>query len=248
MQFMSSHPHFATTQWTLVWKAAVEDSQAARPALEEIISRYWQTLYGYGRRSGLTREDAEDATQEFLSGVVSGNFLQGADPAKGRFRTYLLTAWKRFLIDEFRKRSAAKRGGDRRQVDLNFELGERRWLSAASQGIDADHLFMRNWADGLLAEVRRRLADEYSGRGKNVVFEALAPALGRNLKQPEYEQLANQLNLSANAVKVALFRLRQRFGEALRIVVAETVEDPADVDAEITDLLRVVGGGLADSL
>ena len=120
----ASHEPFATTQWTLVWRAASDESQYARPALEEIMRRYWLPLYSSARRRGLSNQDAEDATQEFLSGIIDGRLLESADPAKGRFRTYLLTAWKRFLIDQNRKATAQRRGGQFTSFAIDFNSGE----------------------------------------------------------------------------------------------------------------------------
>ena len=90
---------FKTTRWTVVFQAAKEESGAGRPALSEIIQKYWRPLYFYARQQGLSAADAEDATQGFLTGIVEGKLLDAADPAKGRFRTFLLTAWKRYLVD-----------------------------------------------------------------------------------------------------------------------------------------------------
>ncbi len=235
-----SQPNFATTHWTLVWQAAQEDSRTGRPALEELIRRYWQPLYGFARRQGLPREDAEDATQEFLSRVVRGDLLRGADPTKGKFRTYLLVAWKRFLIDEYRRHQSLRRGGGSLQLSLDFVSGEQRWLALQSREPDPDRLFTLSWANTLLDEVRRRLKSAYAERHREAVFDALMPCLTESLTKANYEQIAATLSLSPSAVKVALHRLRQRFGETLRALVLETLDDPADIDAEITELLSVL--------
>lgn len=236
----NSNPQFATTQWTLVWKAAEEDSKHGRPALAEVIRRYWQPLYTFARKRGLGRQDAEDATQEFLSAVISGRLLEEADPAKGKFRSYLLTAWKRFLVDEYRKGRTLRRGGQAHVVSLDVQAGEQRWLELNSREPDPDRVFMRSWASSLFEEVHERLARDYSSNKRENVLQALLPSLTRNMDMAAYSELAEQLSLSPSAVKVALHRLRQRFGNYLREVVAETVEDPAEIDAELTELLDVL--------
>lgn len=242
---MEPNRHFVTTQWTLVWKAADEDSKHGRPALEELIGRYWHPLYGFARRQGLAREDAEDATQDFLSRVVRGDLLRTVDPAKGKFRTFLLVAWKRFLVDEFRKRQTQRRGGKVQLLSLDFENGEQRWLQLQSREPDPDRWFALSWATTLLEEVRRRLKATYARRDRSAVFAALMPRLTETLTKDQYDQLAGELLLSPSAVKVALHRLRQRFGQTLREVVLETLEDPAEIDAEITELLTVLSAGAA---
>lgn len=237
------NPHFATTQWTLVWNAAKEDSKHARPALEELIRCYWHPLYSFARRQGLSREDAEDATQEFLSGVVRGDLLRSADPAKGKFRTFLLVAWKRFLIDEFRRRQTLRRGGDVKLLSLDFGTSEQRWLELESREPDPDRLYALSWANSLLDEVRCRLQASYSRRDRSTVFAALVPRLTETLTKPDYDRLANELSVSPSAVKVALHRLRQRFGQTLREVVLETLDDATEIDAEIAELRSVLSSG-----
>ena len=232
---------FATTRWTLVWQAAHEDAQAARPALTELMQRYWYPLYGFARRRGLTREDAEDATQEFLGKLVQGDLIGAADPSKGRFRSFLLVAWKRFLTDIYRKEQTIRRGGQRPHLSLDFDAGEQKWLAVAATEDDADRTFLQSWAESLLAEVRGRLQASYEARGRGAIFAELMPRLTQPMERRDYEDLAERLAISPSSVKVALHRLRQRFGQTLREVVHETLDDPAEIDQEISDLLSVLG-------
>ena len=204
------------------------------------MRRYWLPLYSFGRRQGLSNQDAEDATQEFLSGIISGNLLDHADPSKGRFRAYLLTAWKRFLIDQYRKQHSERRGGEAVTVALNFEAGEQHWQALQSREPDPDRIFMRSWATSLLEEAKHRLRADYAQRNRQTLFDALQPWLTQSPSASDYSQLSIQLNSSASTVKVALHRLRTRFGALLREVVAETVDDPADIDREINELLQLL--------
>lgn len=236
----SSDGRFATTQWTLVWKAASEDSSVGRKALEQIIQRNWQPLYSFARRKGLGREDAEDATQEFLHELIRGDLLEKLDPARGKFRAFLLTAWKRFLIDDYRGKNAAKRGGDVSVFALDFGESESRWQKSVAREDDPEAMFNAAWATGLLDEARRRLSDEYSGP-RAPTLTALSPFLTRTPDADAYDRLAEELQSSPGAVKVALHRLRQRYGTTLREVVLETIDDPTDLDSEISELIRIVG-------
>lgn len=235
----ANNPQFATTRWTLVWQAA-KDSTAGRPALEEIVARYWRPLYYFARRQGLGEADAEDATQEFLWEVIHGPLLRQADPAKGKFRTFLLTAWKRFLIDQYRKSNAARRGGGKVILSMppaGSDALELAWSEAASQ---PDEAFMLSWAHCVLAESKSRLRGAYEQAGKLDLFEALFPFLTMPMTQEQYSEMGVVLRMSSTAVKVAVHRLRQRFGESLRALVLETVEDPSEVEGEIGDLLAIL--------
>ena len=240
------NPHFATTQWTLLWEAAKEDSQHGRPALAEVVRSYWQPLYAYARRQGMTSQDAEDATQEFLAAIVNGTILANADPAKGKFRSFLLTAWKRFLVDQYRKENAEKRGGQANIRSLDVRTGEQTWLALQSREPDADRVFTRSWATSLLSEAKNRLRQQYYAKNKSAVFELLLPLLTRSMTAADYEPLGNQLELSLGAVKVALHRLRQKFGDTLREVVSETVEDSSEIDLELNELLQCLKADLRE--
>lgn len=204
------------------------------------MGRYWLPLYSSGRRQGLSNQDAEDATQEFLCGMINGKLLDSADPSRGRFRTYLLTAWKRFLIDQFRKRNSERRGGGSVTITLNFEAGEQHWLALQSREPDPERVFMRSWASSLLEEAKLRLQTDYARRNRQTFFLALQPWLTQSPSATEYAQLGSQLNSSASTVKVALHRMRTQFGTLLREVVAETVDDPRDIDCEISELLQLL--------
>ncbi len=223
-----------------MWEAASHDSQYARPALEEIMRRYWLPLYSSARRRGLSDQDAEDATQEFLGGMIDGKLLDSADPAKGRFRTYLLSAWKKFLIDQYRKQSSQRRGGQAITYALDFSSGEQHWRALESREPDPDRVFMRSWATSLLQEVSDRLCADYVRRNRQSMFEALQPWLTRSPSAADYAELGKRLNSTASTVKVALHRMRARFGTLLRDVVAETVDDPSDIDGEINELLELL--------
>lgn len=235
-----SNQQFATTQWTLVWKAAEEDSQHGRPALAEVIRRYWQPLYSFARRRGLSCEDAEDATQEFLSGVMSGKLLDSADPAKGKFRGFLLTAWKRFLVDEYRKKNTARRGGNVAAISLDVRTGEQKWLELQANSPDPERAFMHSWATTLVDQAMQRLGDDYRSKGKANLFDALSSKMTQSMDAEQYSALASRLGISTSAVKVALHRLRQRFGSVLRELVSETVDHPSEIEAEMDELLHVL--------
>ena len=228
---------FATTRWTLVLKAVAEDSAYDRPALGELMASYWPPLYGYARFKGLSATDAEDATQEFLSQLLNRQFLEKADPLKGRFRSFLLTAWKRFLIDRHRHESRQQRGGQIRHWPIDADSAEQHWLaSRAYYSTDPDRAFMLNWADGIIEQARSRIQQDYASGGRESFFQSTFPLLTTPLGETDYERLAKELKSTSNAIKVGLHRLRQRFAEKLREVVAETVEEPAEIESEIREL------------
>jgi RNA polymerase sigma factor (sigma-70 family) len=230
---------FTTTQWTVVFDAAKEDSKTSRPALNALLDKYWKPLYFYARHTGLSASDAEDATQSFMTELVQGSFIEKADPARGRFRSYLLTAWKRHLIDMDRTQRRQKRGGDVSMTSIYCERGESEWLARASvqtQQADPDQFFVEEWATNLVREALTRLEREYGTSQRGAIFQSLKGFLTVPIEQKTYEAVAKENGLSAGAAKVALHRLRQRFAQTLREVVQETVDDPEDVQSELDEL------------
>ena len=115
---------FLTTHWSVVLAAGHSDTPRAQAALEKLCRAYWFPLYAYVRRRGHSVEDAQDLTQEFFARVLEHRWLARADQAKGRFRTFLLTAMERFLANEWDKVRALKRGGGESPLSLDAILAE----------------------------------------------------------------------------------------------------------------------------
>lgn len=215
--------------------------------MSQLIEKYWQPLYFHARRQGLSPQDAEDAAQTFMTKLVEGDFLESADPAKGRFRSYLLTHWKRFLIDRARAEGRLHRGGNRSIFSISGEQGEeawKRWASTSGRETDPDRAFHEEWARSLLKNSIEQLRTEYAASHRQPIFEALLPYLTQPVDAETYADLSKKLAVSAGAAKVALHRLRQRFAQTLRTLVQETIDDPKELESELQTLLTCVQQGL----
>jgi len=221
------HSQFAPTRWTLVLDASKPgDSEPAQRALAELCQLYWQPLYAYVRRCGHDPHTAEDLTQEFFARLLAKNTLASVAPSKGKFRSFLLMALKRFLANEWDRVRAQKRGGGHAPVSL--EAIEVRDELTPEQSFD------RQWALTALARVMTRLEAQYAGE-KAALFAALKPGLTGESRG--HAELAGQLGLREGAVRVAAHRLRERFGKLLREEVAQTVASPGEVEEELRYLL-----------
>lgn len=227
---------FATTRWSLVLAAGDRASPDAAAAIEALCRIYWYPLYAYSRRRGDAREQAEDLTQEFFLRLLDGAYLQAADPQRGRFRAFLLTVFQRFLSHEHERQQAQKRGGGVRHFSIDAESGEERYRQEPVDQWTPERLFERRWALTLLDQVMTRLQAEYADRNKAALFEQCKPCLTSAANAPAYAELADRLGMTEPAVRVAVHRLRQRYRELLRAEVAQTVEHPDDVDAELQHL------------
>lgn len=232
---------FTSTQWTMVFRAVQEDQKSHRPAMSQLIEKYWQPLYFFARRQGLPAADAEDATQAFLSELMDGRVLAAADPAKGRFRNYLLTIWKRFLIDRARTENASKRGGNVDVTSIFYGDGEKAWLAYSTQtkpDHDADRAYYEEWASTLVRTALDKIRTEYTKSQRDHTYQTLLPYLAAPITIQTYAELAPKLGVTVGAAKVAVHRLRQRFAVTLRQLVQETVEDPEELDVELEELKR----------
>jgi RNA polymerase sigma factor (sigma-70 family) len=238
---------FATTLWTVVAQARDGDSIQAREALERLCGSYWYPLYAHVRRQGHSREDAQDLTQEFFARLLAGNYISLADRNRGRFRTFLLTALKHFLINEWRKGNSLKRGHGQTIISLDQEAAESRFAAEPSMEQPPDALYDRRWAAVLLDRALAALSGEFEESSKRDSFERLKVFVWGEKNTLSYTAMAEQLGMSEGTVRVSVHRLRKRYGELLRAEIAQTVATPAEITEELRYLISVIRNGLANS-
>ena len=231
---------FATTRWSIVAAAGHASDPGAAHALEELCQVYWPPLYGYLRGRGHSAEEAQDLTQGFFARMLETGGISAADPARGRFRSFLLTALKRYAINEYARGAAARRGGGQLHVTLDFERAERAYALERRDDDSPERIYDRKWAAIVLDRALQRLRDDYHDAGKGALANALLPYLTDTGDLPAYGAIAGELQVSEGAVKVAVHRLRQRYGAILRLEIGETVMGPGEVEAEMRELLRAV--------
>ena len=243
----STHPGggqgaFVTTHWSVVVAAGHGDTTRARDALARLCQTYWHPLYVYVRRLGHSPPDAQDLTQEFFARFLAKNYLASADESRGRFRSFLLASLKHFLINEWEKARAQKRGGGQIPISIDVDAAETSCHFEPADPATAEKLFERRWALTLLDLVLRRLREEYVASGRKDLFEQLKSTLTESSRTVRYAEIATRLGTSEGAVKVAVHRLRHHYREILRAEIAETVASPAEVDDEIRNLFAALAG------
>jgi RNA polymerase sigma-70 factor (ECF subfamily) len=236
----SQPPWFVTTHWSVVMAAGRGDSTRARDALEKLCRKYWYPLYAFVRRLGHSPHDAEDLVQGFFAACLEKNYLGSADRAKGRFRSFLLVALKRFLSNEWDKTRAKKRGGDQTTISLDSLTAEQRYALEPAEPMTAEKLFDRRWALTLLEQVVSRLREEQIAAGKRESFEQLKECITAGGRGLPYAELAARLGTSEGAIKVMVHRLRQRYRELLEEEIANTVASPEEIDEERRHLLSAL--------
>ncbi|MFN9721395.1 MAG: RNA polymerase sigma factor [Planctomycetota bacterium] len=238
----SQYRPFATTCWSLILEAGDRTAPEADQALAELCTAYWLPLYAFARRKGYSRDDAADSTQDFFSRIIERSLLASADPHRGRFRTFLLTLFQRFLANEFEKGQAIKRGGRVALFSMDPHEGEERYAAELTDERTPDRVFEQQWAMTVLHRSVDRLRDEFTQKGKQSFFDECRSFLTGGFGDPVYAEVASRLQMSEGAMRVAVHRLRERFRDLLRQEVARTVGSEQDVDDELIALRKAIAG------
>jgi RNA polymerase sigma-70 factor (ECF subfamily) len=229
---------FDTTRWSVVLRAGSSDTTGCRDALATLCETYWYPVYAFVRRSGASPADAEDLTQAYFARFLERRFLEGVRPEKGRFRSFLLVSVRNFLHNERDRERALKRGGGERPLALHGEDGEPRYEREPMDSVTPEVLFEKAWVRALLDRALARLEVEADGDLRGGRFARLRSFLTGDGPEATYADLAAEWGVGESAVRVAVHRLRRRFGALLREEVARTV-DEGDVEGEIRYLLAV---------
>ncbi len=230
---------FSTTRWSVVLRTRGEGPEAEQ-ALDILCRRYWLPLYSYARRWGRSASDAEDCVQGFFGMALERTLFETADPQRGRLRTFLLTAFQHYLRDQHAYDTAAKRGGDAPQPSFDFHAAESRYGIEPVDHQTPAQVFERKWALSVLDQALDRLRAAYIASDKQHVFDALRHVLEDPHATPDHAAAADRLGMTQGAVRVAIHRLRQRFGDRLRDVIRETLCGNEAVDAELRYLQSVL--------
>jgi len=233
---------FVTTHWSVVITAGRSDTTRAQKALEHLCRTYWYPLYAYVRRRGYSKADAQDLTQGFFACLLENESLNRADPERGRFRSFLLTSLNHFLVNEWKKGRAQKRGGGCQVLCLDWAAAENRFDLEPADPAAPDRAYAKQWALTLLGEVLNRLEGEYQREGKADLFAALKDTLLGSRETQPYVELAKKLRMNETAVRVAVHRLRKRYRELIRDEIAQTLERTQDVEAEMRHLFQALSG------
>jgi RNA polymerase sigma-70 factor (ECF subfamily) len=216
-----------------------------RPAISAALGSFaalTDPLYAYIRRFRHSPHDAQDLTQEFFARLLAGAYLERADREKGRFRTFLLTALKRFMVNEWDRARAQKRGGGQQALPLDGELAERLCATGPAAEASPEKVYDHHCAVTLLNTALEALQQEFTVTGRAEEFEAMKPYLTAPRGEISYEALAARLNRDAGAARVAVHRFRKRYRQLFREQVARTVARPEDAEDEMRYLLTAVRG------
>jgi DNA-directed RNA polymerase specialized sigma24 family protein len=227
---------FATTLWSQVFAAASPDQTKGWSALESLCERYWYPLYGFARQSGKGHEDARDLVQGFFEQLLSRSYLSQADPNRGKFRSFLLGAFKHYMQNQWIKGQAQKRGGGNIHMSLEDPDLDEKFLTESKQTGNPDQCFDRMWALNLLEEVMHTLRKDWQSRGQIQEFESLKPHMLKEPNLERYGEVAVKMRVSEAALKMKIKRLREQYRSFLHQKIADTLQDPSQIQEELAYL------------
>jgi len=228
---------FASTHWSLVLAARERGNAESNRALEKLCRAYWPPLYAYVRRRVRDVPEAQDLTQAFFERLLEKHYLADAAPERGRFRAFLITAFKHFLSKEWDKSKAQKRGGGRQLFSLDFSAIDSNGTEHADD-LTAERIYERQWAITLLDRVMNRLQKEMERSGKGLQFRALKEFIGGS-SNSSYAAPAAELEMSEGSARMVASRLRGRYCQLLRQEITQTVSTEEDINNEIQHLFRI---------
>lgn len=234
---------FHDTRWTLVSRSRGSDTQAAA-ALSELCEAYYAPVVAFLGRDGRTEDAARELAHDFFAKLLAGGAIDGADPLRGRFRSYLLAALKRFAADKRDRDHAMKRGGGGTHVVIHNDVEKTgAGLQIADPKAESpDFEFDRQWALTVLARAMSQLEAAMGNEGKQSHFDVLKPWLTADADAVPQTEAAEQLGMSVEAVKVAVHRLRKRFRDAVKTEIAQTVSEAGSVREELDALMSALRG------
>ena len=231
---------FTTTHWSVVLAATREPSPQAAQALAELCRTYWYPLYAYVRRKGYDVADAQDLTQGFFARLLEKNYMGTVDRRKGKFRSFLLASLEHFLAKEWTRAHRLKRGGGYTIIPLDSADSEQRYRLEPADDWTAERIYERRWALTVLEQAMSNLEREYFVAGKQQLFEELRPFISGEDEELSYSNLSERLGMNEGAVRTAVYRLRQRYGEAVRTEIARLVQRPEEIEEELRHLFAAL--------
>lgn len=231
---------FQSTRWSSIAVAADSSDPEARQSLERLCQAYWPPLFAYALRQGRDIPSAQDLTQSFFAHFIERGYLRAADRARGRFRTFLLTCFQHFLIHEWEKTQALRRGGRFSLVSLEEHVHELETRAAEGAVASPEQLYDREWAMALLARALTRLSGEFAASGNERKYRVLSRFLDAEPGPGDYARAAEELGIHVRAVKLGVHRMRRRFGRLVRDEIRETVSTDADAQEEMQHLIKTM--------
>lgn len=230
---------FPDTSWKVVLSAKDRDSEKYRENLEKLVSMYWKPVYVYIRLGWVkSNEDAKELTQEYFSVFLERDYLKSVEPDRGKFRTYVKTTLKHFLIDVKRKGQTEKRGGFAKRLSFDQLPVEQRDFES---GDDPSEAFDREWAKAVLEAGVIKMKESLVAKNKEKYVEVFEEYYDRKLPERlTRKQIAEKLGITEQNVKDYLIAAKNQLSKAVREEIRNYVTDDTQVEPEIKFIFSIL--------
>ncbi len=232
---------FLTTHWSLIGDIK-SDEEGNRSLIDLLIQRYWKPVYFYLRRKGYDNEHAKDLTQGFFHEVVlNRNLVQIADPTKGRFRSLLLSALERYLIDQMDKEGARKRIPREKLVSLD-RVDHWDLPSVVSESSPTDS-YNYGWVsallDQILSQVQAKCREQGMDAHWNVFNDRVVRPLVEDAASPCLTEVCEKYGVE-NKKKASnmIITVKRCFQATLKECIRNTVASEREIDEELREIIR----------
>lgn len=211
--------------------------------MNRFITSYWKPVFYFLRAKRYPVQAAEDLTQEFFLRVLERNWLQKADPQRGRFRSYFLKILTRFLSDQGPQRAPRQLDFERRLVSIGSLISDVERSYEPATDSTPETIFMKEWAAALVQKVLQRLRQFYENEGRPAWFELFAAChfVTEPGKRPSQQELGQRYGMTRDQVRYALEMVEKRFKHFLREEVHDQVGSKAEVGKEVRELMAHLG-------
>ena len=240
---------FFTTHWSMI-EHIQRDEDPDQALVGLLLQRYWKPVYCFLRRKGCDSEQAKDITQDFFHEVVlRRQLIQRADPAKGRFRAFLLHAVKQFLIDQQRRASTQRHIPPGKRVPLDID--DPPVLPPTISNWTPEDCFIYAWKSVILDETLAEVQEDCINQGLEThwhVFHdrVLQPAV-QNAEAPSMREICTQYNIpSETTASNMIVTVKRRFKMALKKHLRSTVLSDGQAEEELQDMLKTWHFGAQD--
>jgi len=209
--------------------------------MEEVCRYYWYPIYAFVRRSGFSPHDAEDVAQDVFASLISHESILALRSSRGRMRTFMLGAVRHIISNRLRYDSTHKRGGGEAVLSLDEVDAENRYVHEPADIRDPERIFDRAWAEGVLAGAEERLRADFAKAQNLEGYTQLREFLPLGDNETPYSEAAQKLGIRESALRLQIHRMRKRYGKLIEEEIAQTVDTPAEVKAELEHLMAVMG-------
>ena len=241
---ISDEDQFHTTQWSEIHKARTVHGLRRREAVNALTKRYWRPVYTFLRRKGYNHDETSDLVQGFfLEIILERNLFQQADKAKGRFRTYLLTALTRYVAELHRKANTRKRKP--MNSLLSLDMTDIQDLTAVESTASPEQAFQYTWASSLLDQVLEEVEREFRGDGKEaywqVFHQRVVLPIIEGIAAPTLSDLCRRYHIETEKkASNMIITVKRRFRRGLERNLRQTMDSDGNIEEELSELIAIL--------